>query len=84
VITENAADQADRPKKGQYLAAFYSKDELSALFEATRNDSMSVVIPAYYGLRRSEVLGTRWSAVDFDRGTISINHKVTDHFRLLL
>ena len=80
LISENVADKVDRPKKGKYLATFYSKEELAALFEATRDDSMSVVIQlaAYYGLRRSEVLGIRWSAVDFDRGTISINHKVTD------
>lgn len=79
-IRENAADKVDRPKKGKYLAAFYSKEELSALFEDAKDDSMSVVIQlaAYYGLRRSEVLGIRWSAVDFERGTISINHKVTE------
>lgn len=80
LIRENAADKVDRPKKGKYLVAFYSKEELAALFEAARDDSMSVVIQlaAYYGLRRSEVLGIRWSAVDFERGTISINHKVTE------
>lgn len=80
LISENAADKVDRPKKGKYLAGFYSKDELAALFDATKDDSMSVVIQlaAYYGLRRSEVLGIRWSAVDFERGTISINHKVTE------
>lgn len=80
LISENVADKVDRPKKGKYLAAFYSKEELTALFEATKDDSMSVVIQlaAYYGLRRSEVLGIRWSAVDFEQGTISINHKVTE------
>ena len=80
LIPDNAADKVDRPKKGKYLAGFYSKDELAALFEATKDDSMSVVVQlaAYYGLRRSEVLGIRWSAVDFERGTISINHKVTE------
>ncbi len=80
LISENAADKVDRPKKGKYLAAFYSKEELAALFEAVKDDSLAVVIQlaAYYGLRRSEVLGIRWSAVDFERGTISINHKVTD------
>ena len=80
LIPDNAADKVDRPKKGKYLASFYSKEELAALFEATKDDSMSVVIQlaAYYGLRRSEVLGIRWSAVDFERGTISINHKVTE------
>lgn len=80
LILENAADKVDRPKKGKYLAGFYSKDELSLLFEITKGDSMSVVIQlaAYYGLRRSEVLGIRWSAIDFRRGSISINHKVTE------
>lgn len=31
-------------------------------------------IGAYYGLRRSEILGLKWSAVDFRKKTISINH----------
>lgn len=35
-----------------------------------------VYITLYYGLRRSEILGLRWSAVDFDRNTITINHTV--------
>lgn len=33
-------------------------------------------IGAYYGLRRSEILGLKWSAVDFEKKTISINHTV--------
>lgn len=31
---------------------------------------------AYYGLRRSEILGLKWSAVDFDKKLITINHTV--------
>ena len=30
----------------------------------------------FYGLRRSEVLGIRWSAIDFENKTITIRHKV--------
>ena len=80
MVNENVADRVDRPKKGKYLAAFYSKEELAALFDATKDDPISVVIQlaAYYGLRRSEVLGIRWSAIDFQKGTLSINHKVTE------
>lgn len=80
MIPENAADKVDRPKVSKYLAGFYSKEELANLFEATRDDAIAAVIQltAYYGLRRSEVLGIRWSAIDFERGTISINHKVTE------
>lgn len=35
-----------------------------------------VVVAFYYGLRRSEVLGLRWSAIDFDNNTLTINHTV--------
>ncbi|MFQ7451795.1 MAG: hypothetical protein ACLRNQ_10470 [Flavonifractor plautii] len=80
LVDGNVADQVDRPKKGKYLAGFYTREELAALFEATKDDSISVVIQlaAYYGLRRGEVLGIRWSAIDDEKGTLSINHKVTE------
>ena len=31
---------------------------------------------AYYGLRRSEILGLKWSAIDFQKKTVTINHTV--------
>ena len=33
-------------------------------------------LAAYYGFRRSEVLGMRWSAIDFEHKFISVNHKM--------
>ena len=37
-----------------------------------------VQITAFYGLRRSEALGLRWDAIDFERNTITIRHIVTN------
>jgi integrase len=37
---------------------------------------MPVILGAYYGLRRSEALGLKWDAIDFDTGVICIRHKV--------
>ena len=34
-------------------------------------------VASYYGLRRSEVLGLKWDAFDFDNKTITIKHTVT-------
>ena len=50
------------------------------LFDAVEGDPLElcVKIAAYYGLRRSEVLGLRWSAIDLERKTISISHKVIE------
>lgn len=35
-----------------------------------------VVVTFYYGLHRSEVLGLKWSAIDFENDTLTINHTV--------
>ena len=35
-----------------------------------------VLLAAYYGLRRSEVVGLKWSAIDFENDWIYINHTV--------
>ncbi|MBQ6213514.1 MAG: tyrosine-type recombinase/integrase [Ruminococcus sp.] len=37
-----------------------------------------VMLAAYYGLRRSEALGLKWSNIDFRTKTISISHKVIE------
>lgn len=34
-------------------------------------------VAAFYGFRRGEVLGLKWDAIDFERGTISIKRTVT-------
>lgn len=36
----------------------------------------AVVLTLYYGLRRSEVLGIKWSAIDFAKNTLTIRHTV--------
>lgn len=36
----------------------------------------AVVMTLYYGLRRSEILGLKWSAIDFDKNTFTICHTV--------
>ena len=35
-----------------------------------------VIIGLYYGLRKSELLGLRWCAIDFKKDTLTINHTV--------
>lgn len=42
-----------------------------------------VVLALYYGLRRSEVLGLKWSAVDFENNTITINHTVVKNLTIV-
>lgn len=50
-------------------------NEVLAAFEGHQLQAL-VYTTLYYGLRRSEVLGLRWSAVDFKNNTLTINHTV--------
>ena len=60
------------PFKGQALTV----DECKKLLEALKGNELEALVrlTLIYGLRRSEVLGLRWSAVDFDRESVEINH----------
>ena len=81
-IQSNPSDKVELRKIEKFTANFYNKDELAKLFETFRNDRMElcVYIAAYYGLRRSEVLGLKWDAIDFEKKTISIQHKVINDY----
>lgn len=80
ILDKKPADKADRPKKNVYHGSFYSKDEMLNLFDAIAGNPLElcVKIAAYYGLQRNEALGLRWDAIDFEKKTISISHKVIE------
>ena len=63
----------------RYHGSYYSEDEIYDLFEAAKGTKLElpIVLAAFYGLRRSEVLGLKWSAIDFQQNTIIINHTLT-------
>jgi integrase len=69
----------ERPKKEHYIPAYYDSQEINRLFELVAGTDLEVPVKlaAFYGLRREEVLGLRWKAIDFEENTITINHTVT-------
>ncbi|MBQ9063514.1 MAG: site-specific integrase [Eubacterium sp.] len=79
LIDSNPADKVQRPKKERFVGSFYSSEEMEALFEAAKGTKLEIPIflGAFYGLRRSEALGLKWDAVDFENNTITIRHTVT-------
>ena len=78
LLSVNPMDDVDRPGDDDYQAAFYSTKEVLQLLEVAKGDPLYtiIVITAFYGLRRSEVLGIKWNAIDFDNNKITIRHKV--------
>ena len=79
LIATNPVDKVDRPKKNEFQGSFYTEDEIQDLFEVARGTKLElpIVLAAFYGLRRSEVLGLKWDAIDFQQNTITIKHTLT-------
>lgn len=78
-IRFNPADLATRPSKVHYQANEpYSVEEVAQLLTLTQNEPIAVPIflACFYGLRRSEALGLRWSNIDFQGGWIHISTTV--------
>ena len=80
MLIQNVADKVDRPRKNSFQPVFLSADEMQKMFEALRGTKLElpVLVAAFYGLRRSEALGLKWDAIDFERDTITIKHIVTN------
>lgn len=76
------AVQGNRRKAGallrEFIAEYYNQEELNKLFSVIHDELREgpIILAAYYGLRRSEVLGIKWSAIDWSEKTLSIHHTV--------
>ena len=77
-IDFNPAVKIEPPKRKKFVTDYYNQDELNELFECVKGDLLEipVILAAYYGLRRSEALGLKWSAIDFKEETLCIRHTV--------
>jgi integrase len=80
MIRSNPADRIERPQKNTFVSEVYNEKELEALFRAVKDDPLKipVLFAAFYGMRRSEVVGLKWSAVDFEQKHFVIKHIVTN------
>lgn len=79
MLVQNVADKVDRPKKNSFQPVFLSAEEMQKMFKALRGTKLElpVLVAAFYGFRRGEVLGLKWDAIDFERRTISVIRTVT-------
>ena len=79
IIPNNPDDQTVVEAPDEHIADFYNEEEASELLEKVKGHPLEVIvtIATCYGLRRSEIIGLKWSAINFNSKTITIQHKVT-------
>ena len=79
LIQSNPCQFVVLPQCERYESQFYTETQLKALFSALKDDPIlpMVRITAWYGLRRSELLGLQWDSLDLEAGTMTIRHTVS-------
>lgn len=82
MISKHPMDKLVVPRADRHEATFYNADELNELFEVFKGDRLELIvhIAAYYGLRRCEILGLSWDAIDFKNKTITIQRKIVSDY----
>ena len=80
LVDVNVADKVTRPKTDGYKASFYSIEEIEQLFDCIKENEcrLPIMLTAMYGFRRSEVLGLKWDAIDFENKVVYVKHKVVE------
>lgn len=77
-IKENPIEQVEKPEKNKFVGSYYTPDEVNQLISLTKGTKLeiAVIFACFYGIRRSECVGLRWSAFDFENNIFHINHTV--------
>jgi len=79
VLTSNVINYVDAPLKAKFKAAVLSSDEISKLLDTTKSTEIyiPVLLAITLGLRRGEILGLKWSDIDWQLKSISIQRTAT-------
>lgn len=82
-IPENPAKKVSKAAKkkmpkSNFRGAAYTLNEHQALIEASKGNILEapIMLAAYLGLRREEVLGLKWSQIDLDQDIVTVEDTV--------
>jgi integrase len=80
IVTQNVADLVQKPKKEPFMPNYYTLDDMKELLEKVKGTQLelAVFLGCHYGLRREEIIGLKWDAIDFQYHKINIKHIVTE------
>lgn len=78
IIPSNPMYRIESVKKEVYIPEFYTDDELIELIEVIKTQKLELplTLGIIYGLRREEILGLTWNAIDFKNKSITIRKTV--------
>jgi integrase len=73
-VARNVAAAAKPPRLTSPEIECWSRDDLRAFLDAAREDRLfpALLLAATTGMRRGELLGLKWNAIDFERSRIAV------------
>jgi integrase len=80
LITRNPASSVKAPRPKNKEISPLSSQQAKAFLEAVRGDRFEAafVVALHCGLREGEILGLKWSDVDFDAGTLQVRRTLSE------
>lgn len=78
LIKSNPCDAVEPPKATKYKAEVLDIDEIRKLINALKGHKLEVPVSLmlFLGLRRGELLALKWSDIDFEKSTITIQRNL--------
>jgi len=79
-IKENSASKVELPKIDVFRGSFYSQDELRKLIKVSGGTKYEtpVLIASWFGMRRGEIIGLKWEAIDLTAKVLYMRGTVID------
>ena len=82
IVINNPMLAVEKPKKIKYIPTTYTAEEINNLLNFLKKENeliyFGVLMSAYFGLRRSEIIGLKWSSINFDENILTIFSTVTE------
>lgn len=88
IISVNFAEYVEFPKAKKFEGATYDASQVAILLDGAAKEGepirAAVTLAVCYGLRRSEIVGLRWSDIDFEKKTLCVRNTVVQNGELLI
>jgi integrase len=77
-IKQGIMDDVEAPKVDKQDIEYWDQEEVSAFMSnlKSKNHALPIILSLATGMRRGEILGLRWSSIDFDNKKISVSHQL--------
>lgn len=78
VIKDNPCDSVESPKAKKYKAEVYDKEDIKKLISALSGHELEahISLALFLGLRRGELLALKWSDINYEDSTITIQRNL--------